>query len=151
MNEASLSEMQAPAALRELTAQELMTPSPLSIRETASVREALAFLVDRGISGAPVIDKAGRAVGVLSQTDLLIHDRETVGPVGPAPVGDLMTPAVFSVTPETPTVRVIEEMCALNVHRLFVVNRAGVLVGVVSALDVLRRLVPSSPSDKVRG
>jgi predicted transcriptional regulator len=31
-------------------------------------------------------------------------------------------------------------MLALRVHRLFVVDRAGVLVGVISALDVLRRL-----------
>jgi predicted transcriptional regulator len=29
-----------------------------------------------------------------------------------------------------------------KVHRLFVVDRDGVLVGVISALDVLRRLRP---------
>ena len=33
-----------------------------------------------------------------------------------------------------------EEMVELKVHRLFVVDRTGTLVGVVSALDVLRRL-----------
>ncbi len=49
-----------------------------------------------------------------------------------------MTPAVFSVTPATPLVSVAEEMVQLNVHRLFVVDRDGVLVGVISALDLLR-------------
>ena len=35
-------------------------------------------------------------------------------------------------------------MLGLNVHQLFVVDPDGVLTGVVSALDVLRRLRPSS-------
>jgi len=35
---------------------------------------------------------------------------------------------------------VIEEMVGLKVHRLFVVDETGVLVGVISALDVLRRM-----------
>ncbi len=50
---------------------------------------------------------------------------------------DLMTPAVFSVTPETPVLKVAEEMVSLNVHRLFVVDRDRTLVGVISALDLL--------------
>ena len=161
--------------LRPETAADLMTPNPVSLEADALVSEAVLLLTERGFSAAPVIDEAGRPVGVLSQTDLLIHDRETVEHLVPpeaetgaplprrmwgnfqlervdaTPVRDLMTPAVFSVNPNTPAGRVIEEMCALNVHRLFVVNRAGILVGVVSALDVLRRLVSSSSEDKVTG
>ena len=41
-----------------------------------------------------------------------------------------------------PAAKVVEEMLALKVHRLFVVDEPGVLVGVVSALDVLRNLRP---------
>ena len=51
-----------------------------------------------------------------------------------------MTPAVFSVTPQTPASKVVAEMLALHVHRLFVVDNTGVLVGVITALDVLRHL-----------
>jgi len=36
--------------------------------------------------------------------------------------------------------RVISDMVALNVHQLYVVDSANVLVGVVTALDVLRKL-----------
>jgi CBS domain-containing protein len=148
--------------LRAETAADLMTPNPLSIRDEVSVREAIAFLIDRGISGAPVIDEAGRPIGVLSQTDILIHDRQTVEHVAPehetgaplrrlwkgfqiekvdaTPVRDLMTPAVFSVALGSPATAVIEQLCELNVHRLFVVDDNGVLVGVITALDVLRHL-----------
>ncbi len=155
--------------LRANTAAELMTPNPVSLRDGAALREALALLTDRSIKAAPVIDAAGRPVGVLSCTDLLIHDREEVEHLTAAPefyrrdemetdagetlgkgfrvervdgtcVRDVMTPAVFSVAPDTPAVRVIEEMVGLKVHRVFVVDDSGVLVGVISALDVLRHL-----------
>ena len=58
------------------TAADLMTPNPLSIRQNATVKEAAAFLTDRGISAAPVIDNAGRAVGVLSRADIVVHHRQ---------------------------------------------------------------------------
>jgi CBS domain-containing protein len=149
------------------TAADLMKANPISVRDDATVREAVALLIDKGFSAAPVIDAAGRPVGVLSRSDILVHDREKVEYLEPAPeyyhqgdlaarsgerlrdgfqvervdrtqVRDLMTPAVFSVTPEAPATEVIEQMLALNVHRLFVVDRAGV----ISVLDILRHLCP---------
>src|SRR5262245_34976999 len=106
------------------TAADLMTPNPLSIRDDAKVGEAIAFLTDKGFSAAPVIDATGRPVGVLSRADILIHDREkpayTPAFAGvpaalagerpangdPARVRDVMTPAVFSVTPDVSAARV---------------------------------------------
>src|SRR5262249_16851781 len=136
--------------LPEQTAADLMTVNPVSLRADATVAEALALLTDKGISAAPVIDDTGRPVGVLSTTDLLVHDRE--GPAAAPPraparpgVRGLMTPAVFSVAPHGPAERVVEELLALKVRRLFVVDHAGVLVGVISAADVLRRLRRPEP------
>jgi CBS domain-containing protein len=114
---------------------------------------AAAFLEARGFGAAPVIDDAGRPVGVLSRTDLLRNQARTAvhparradgGKDRPAPdataVRDVMTPVVFCVHPDDPATGVVEKMLALNVRRLFVVDDAGVLVGVVSAFDVLRGL-----------
>jgi CBS domain-containing protein len=155
--------------LRAETAADLMSPNPLSVRDDATLRQAIALLTDKGIGAAPVIDPAGRPVGVLSRTDVLIHDREKVEHVSPIPeyynraelatgagkplpegvqaadadrtlVRDLMTPVVFSVPPDAPAARVIRDLLAFKVHRLFVVDGDGVLVGVISATDVLRHL-----------
>jgi CBS domain-containing protein len=150
------------------TAAEMMRENPVSIREDASILEAVALLTDKGFSAAPVIDKAGRPVGVLSRSDILIHDREKVEYVSSTPdyyhdelatrdgeslrkgfqiqdvdrtsVGDIMTPAVFSVTPDTPATQVVQQLLALKVHRMFVVDESGVMIGVISTLDVLRNL-----------
>jgi CBS domain-containing protein len=137
------------------TAEELMSPNPVSIPDDAPLAEAVAVLTDRGFSAAPVIDEAGRPVGVISRADILIHERERLSCSVPAPAGpagpggtctdptlvrDIMTPAIFSITPETEARKVIAEMLALKVHHLFVVDATGILVGVISPLDVLRRL-----------
>jgi CBS domain-containing protein len=134
--------------LEATTAADLMRPNPLSIRDTATVHEALVSLTGHDASAAAVLDKTGRPVGVLSRTDLLVHEREQINAKPPTAtadaeqtrVRDLMTPVVISVRPDTPAHEVIQQLVQMNVERLFVVDGSGALVGVVSALDVLRRL-----------
>lgn len=127
-------------------ASDIMTRNPSSIRADASVEEAVAFFVNGQFSAAAVIDGRGRPLGVLSQSDIIVHLREQQGRRGLEPgalrtlVHDLMTPAVFSVGPETPVRRLLKQMADLNVHRLFVVDATGVLVGVVSASDIVHSL-----------
>jgi CBS domain-containing protein len=122
------------------TAADLMTPDPVSLNDTDTAREAVAFLTERGFGAAPVIDEAGRPVGVLSGTDLLSHALGQGGAGGDARVRDLMTPTVLSVRPETPAREAAEQLARLKVHQLYVVDRAGVLIGVLSRLDLLRHL-----------
>jgi predicted transcriptional regulator len=57
-------------------------------------------------------------------------------------VQELMTPAVFAVSEETPVHRVVSDMVGLRVHRLFVVDDAGTLVGIITTMDVLKHLLP---------
>src|SRR5437867_2240829 len=59
--------------LEAAKAKDLMRSHPVSVEEAATIREAIAFLVDKGFSAAPVIDSAGRPVGVLSRSDILVH------------------------------------------------------------------------------
>jgi CBS domain-containing protein len=51
-----------------------------------------------------------------------------------------MTPVVLAVALNDSARKVITEMVEKRVHRLFVVDGSDVLVGVISALDVLRRI-----------
>jgi len=148
------------------TAGDLMTKNPISINQKATLHEALALFTSKGFGAAPVIDNAGRPVGVLSSSDILVHDRENPEHLVPAVetspmttadgesirrgfqienvnttrVADMMTPAIFSVTPDTPAAEVISELHRLHVHHMFVVDRGGTLVGVISPLDILRHL-----------
>jgi CBS domain-containing protein len=144
MKSAPLLEAAPRLVLDDVKAAELMTPNPVSVREDATVRDLVDLFTRRGISGAPVIDEAGHPVGVVTRADVLIHDREAIDYVGgdeeEAKVRDIMTPVVFCVSPGAPVSRVVREMVELKVHRLFVVDDSGTLVGVISVFDVLRRL-----------
>lgn len=167
MNTAMTEQKSDRLVLRADTAADLMTKNPVSLPHDATICEAAAFLIDREISAAPVIDDAGRPVGVLSHTDIVRHDRDPATvKVEPADyycvadlfwppairnlthyrsretalVRDIMTPTVLSVSPEDSALSVVAELLALKVHRVFVSDASGVLVGVISAFDVLRKL-----------
>jgi CBS domain-containing protein len=133
--------------LRAETAQQLMRSDPVSLRADATVREAVILFAGKALSVAPVIDDAGKPIGVLSCSDILVHEREKAEArqgsafvPDTAVARDLMTPAVFAVAPETPAAGVVAELLRLKVHHVFVVDAQGVLVGVISANDVLRGL-----------
>lgn len=126
-------------------AADLMTSNPMSLRAEATVPEAIAWLTEKGFSAAPVIDPSGRPVGVVSRADILVHERErlhsALAPVDDSTtVADIMTPAVFSVTPQMPVELVVKQLLTLNVHQLYVVDEHQALIGVISAHDVLRHL-----------
>jgi CBS domain-containing protein len=158
--------------MRALTAKDLMNPEVLAVPETMTVRELASFLVDNEISGAPVEDADGRLVGVVSFTDVAVAaseggaaERERSSPDyfvrgwdesaspeelrgfhvedGDTQVRDIMTPSVYSVTEDTPVAKVAETMIDSHIHRLLV-TRAGRVVGIVSASDLLGLLVEKS-------
>lgn len=131
-----------PLTLQARTAADLMTPGPTSLTATATVTEATEFLTARGFGAAVVIDDAGHGIGVVTKTDVLVHARQRQPGMEPddTPVTEFMTPAVFSVRPETPAASVVEQLLVLNVHHLFVADPHGVIVGVISPIDVLRKL-----------
>ncbi|HEV3260154.1 MAG TPA: CBS domain-containing protein [Gemmataceae bacterium] len=58
-----------------------------------------------------------------------------------------MTAVVLSVGPQTPPSTVVDAMLSLSVHRRFVTDHEGALVGVFSATDVLRHLHQRYPAD----
>ncbi len=101
--------------------------------QTSIVRE---LLLERGVTGAPVVDASSTVVGFVSRADLLRNK-------WPAPamkVAQIMTPLAVTVS-ETASIAEASALMALEgVHRLPVVNNAsaGKVVGVISALDVLR-------------
>ena len=129
--------MTSRAGLSDTCVRDLMTPDPASVRHGITVREAAAFLEDRGIGAVLVADDDGRAVGVLSRSDVL---RAVLAGADEAPVRDVMSPAVIAVQPDADALQASVLMVRCEVKRVFVVDEDGVPVGVVSTTDLLRAL-----------
>jgi CBS-domain-containing membrane protein len=81
----------------------------------------------------------GRLVGMLSKTDLVDpQPRDWIK--GEATVGDLMHPDVLAVYAEDPALSAVAATAQNDVHRIVVLGADGELVGIVSALDVVKAM-----------
>jgi CBS domain-containing protein len=129
--------MTSRAGLSDTCVRDLMTSDPASVLHGIIVREAAAFLEDRGIGAALVVNDDGRAVGVLSRSDVL---RAVLAGADESPVRDFMSPAVIAVKPDADALQASVLLARCEVHRVFVVDEDGVPVGVVSTTDLLRAL-----------
>lgn len=156
--------------MRLITAADLMNPRVLTVREDLTVRELANVLVENDISGAPVEDRSGKLVGVVSLTDIaaaLADDgedeeegeradfflsewegertsREEMEELGldeaELTVAQIMTPEVFTVREDTPVSEIAEAMIQNHVHRI-IVTREDRVVGIISTSDLLGLLV----------
>jgi CBS domain-containing protein len=126
-----------------MTVAELMERKVKTVRSEATVAEAIMELADAHISGMPVVDGAGRVIGVLSTTDLLTAEAET-GDVAArrslwenTAVRELMTPRPFTIAPDEDAREAARQMLYADVHRLFVAEGDQV-IGVISTTDIVR-------------
>ncbi|RUM46996.1 MAG: hypothetical protein DSY37_03900 [Hyperthermus sp.] len=58
-------------SLDSILVEEVMTPSPVTVKLNRSVREAARLMLQHGVSGLPVVDDEGRLVGIITKTDIV--------------------------------------------------------------------------------
>lgn len=145
------------------TVRDVMTTRVVAVRKNASFKEMAAMLRSSRISAFPVLDDAGRVVGVVSEADLLVkeavqadgtsllaalrHLREEDKAAG-ITAADLMTQPAVTIGPDEAVEEAARRMYDRRVKRLPVVNKAGLLVGIISRVDVLS--VFERPDEEIR-
>lgn len=144
-----------------MRAENVMTSGIATVRSDASLGEAIALMVNRHVSGLPVLSGDDLLVGILTEGDLLRRvETGTQAPRqlrwldilrGPGHsaaeyvrthsrrVEDLMTRNVATVREDAPLEDVVELMERKHVKRVPVV-RGDRLVGIVSRADLVRAL-----------
>lgn len=114
------------------TVLELCSVGVVTVRAQELAHEALETLRQVGIHGAPVVN-GERAVGVITTGDL-------AGSLDNAYVADRMSTPVVAIDASTSVWDAAQAMTGHCVHHLVVTQR-GVVVGFVSALDIIRGLL----------
>jgi CBS domain-containing protein len=143
-----------------MNASDVMTREIISVRPDTTVAEAIRMMLDNRISGLPVIDEAGRLVGILTEGDLLRRGEtgtERHRPrwleilIGPGrlaeeyvrthgrKIGEVMTRDPVSVTPDTSLKEIVELMERRRIKRVPVLDGEAP-VGIISRADLLRGL-----------
>jgi CBS-domain-containing membrane protein len=132
-----------------ISAAELMTANPVTLPLDAKVRLAVATLQTMDIRHLPVIDEDGALVGIVSDRDLRaleipsVIGEEYLGSVRAAldaPLASIMSGDVIYVDTETSASEIVDLMLENKIGAVPVVDVDGVLVGIVSYVDVLRAL-----------
>lgn len=121
---------------------ELMRTNLITVAADATIADAIAILADARVSALPVLDRTGRAVGVLTSRDLLEAEGKCRNAAArehlfeDTLVLEVMTPWPATIRPDVDVRNAALEMLYLDVQRLFV-ERDGVLVGVISQTDIV--------------
>jgi crotonyl-CoA carboxylase/reductase len=129
------------------TVGDVMHQGVITCTPQARVGEIARTLVDRQIHAVVVTGAQGEAVGVVSQTDLVLARQGRAPEVfAQMAASEIMTAGLVTCTARTPLSQAITDMTRMRIHRLIVVDdRQGrrVPVGVVSMTDVIRKMMAS--------
>lgn len=121
--------------------RDYMTRDPVTVAPDQDVTEAMKTMLDRGISGVPVVDATGNLVGLLTQRDCLtVAYRAGYHGQIAGRVSEFMAKEVETVPAGMPLVEVIERFYH-SPHRRFPVMEGNQLVGQISRRDVLRAVL----------
>ena len=111
-----------------MIAKDIMTRDVITVSSAMTIKSLAMTLIKNQISGAPVVDKAGKIVGVVSESDIVAKKGKHVQAI--------MSKKIISVGEETPVEEIARMMTTHHIKRLPVMND-GEVVGIVSRADIV--------------
>jgi CBS domain-containing protein len=140
-----------------MRARELMSTPVVTVYPETPLKEVAEIMAAHQISGVPVVDRDGRLLGIVSESDFIARmetprrrgfpRRLLQGAMAPSRLSgrtasDLMTAPVVTAGPEARMRDLVHLMTAHDVNRLPIVDE-GRVVGLVTRADILRVLARS--------
>jgi len=133
---------------------DLMTKDVVTVTSAKSLRDAAELLVEKRISGMPVVDEENAVIGVLSEADILVKaggssprnrllgwlfepDFGDEDKIRAETVGEAMSAPALTISSHRPVHEAARLMVGEGVNRLPVVED-GQLVGILTRADVVR-------------
>jgi len=111
-----------------MMAKNIMTRDVITVSPTMTVKHLAMTLIKNQISGAPVANKTGKIVGIVSEADIVAKKGKDVKA--------LMSKNIISVGEETLVEEIAQLMTTHKIKRLPVM-RGEKVVGIVSRADIV--------------
>jgi CBS domain-containing protein len=111
-----------------MIAKDIMTRDVITVNPAMTVKSLAMMLIKNQISGAPVADKGGKIVGVVSESDIVAKRGKDVK--------SIMSKKIISVGEQTPVEEIARMMTTHHIKRLPVMTD-GKVVGIVSRADIV--------------
>src|SRR6266699_3844832 len=121
-----------------------MIMNPITLGPDRPLREAQQLMMRFKISGVPIVDGAGKLVGIITNRDLQF-EREL-----DRPIRDVMTKEKLVTAPVGTTLDEAERILAKHrIEKLPVVDKQGLLKGLITIKDIFkRRQYPEANKDQ---
>lgn len=117
------------------TAKDLMTPAPVAIDAGAPVSKAVELLASLDIRHLPIVNAGGAIVGMISDRDVSGEVTKT------ASVTSVMSAPPICAREDADVSALAKLMVDHKIGAVAIVSAEGLLVGIVSYVDVLRTLI----------
>jgi len=118
----------------------------ISVRDSDFATKVRSLFREYGYRSFPVVDDQNKLVGVVTRGDILniTSSRSNIQ------VSGIMSPPVYYTYPDEDLMKVAETMVRNNIGRMPVVRSSTdmTLIGVVSAHDILAKLIEKTPRKK---
>lgn len=120
-----------------------MIIDPITLLVEATIGDALRLMKENKIGGIPVVDKAGKLVGILTNRDLRFETDMR------RQVREVMTKENLIIAPEGTDLKKAEKILRQHkIEKLPVVNKQGKLIGLITYRDILQlRNYPNAVKD----
>lgn len=117
--------------------RDLMNKSVVSITPDESAALAARLLSRHDLGALPVCDRSGQLCGIVTDRDIVLRCIAAGEDPGRVPVGDIMSIAPITVSPEQSITEAAHRMAHSQIRRLPVVEN-GSVVGMLSLGDLAR-------------
>jgi arabinose-5-phosphate isomerase len=111
-----------------------------TVRERATLKEAILEMSRGRIGMTAVLDASGRVCGIFTDGDLR-RALAKISDIGAASVADVMSVRPRSIRPEALAAEAVQIMETHKINQLLVVDAAGDLVGALNLHDLFRAKV----------
>lgn len=146
------------------TVADVMSHNPILVKAQTPLKEAIQILAEKRISGLPVIDDAGKLVGIISETDLMwqetgvtppayimildsviylqnpgTYERDLHKALGQT-VGEVMSKNPVAISPDKSLKEAAQLIQNHKVQRLPVLDNGGNVIGILTRGDIIRAM-----------
>ncbi len=122
-------------------ARDIMSPEVLSANPDMTIEEVLKLLVNNRITGLPVVDAEGRALGVLSEFDIIQQIGDPASAAGEMLQSKVQfSKKVVAIDQDASWNDVLKMLIDTKVRRLPVLDQAQKVVGVITRRDIMKVL-----------
>ena len=111
-----------------MIAKQIMTKDIITVAPAATVKSLANTLIKNQISGAPVADRNGKIIGIVSEADIVAKKGKNVKTI--------MSKKIISVLEDTPVEEIAQLMTTHKIKRVPVMRGAKV-VGIISRADIV--------------